>query len=79
MYLKIDSDLYNRICKATMFSYEKVGDFIQEDSILGMLDDLLDEIDHLKEEKENLERDIEDNYKPISASEMYDIDDRDFI
>ena len=57
---------------------ENIEGYITEDSLVSMLEDLVGEIERLEEEKEDLERDMRDNYKPISASEMYDIDDRYF-
>lgn len=57
---------------------ENIEGYITEDSLVSMLEDLVGEVERLEEEKEDLERDMRDNYKPISASEMYDIDDRYF-
>lgn len=57
---------------------ENIEGYITEDSLVSMLEDLVGEIERLEEEKEDLERDMRDNYKPIPASEMYDIDDRYF-
>lgn len=57
---------------------ENIEGYITEDSLVSMLEDLIGEVERLEEEKEDLERDMRDNYKPISASEMYDIDDRYF-
>lgn len=50
-----------------------------EEDLLDVVDDLITEYEKLEEKYQNLEQDLEDNYKPISASEMYDIDDKDFI
>lgn len=50
-----------------------------EEDLLDVVDDLITEYENLEEKYKNLEQDLEDNYKPISASEMYDIDDKDFI
>ncbi len=79
MYLKIDEDLYKRITDITCTNYEKTGDFIPANSIVPMLKDLLVEIDHQKEKYEDLERNLEDNYRPIPVSEQVGISDRDFI
>ena len=57
---------------------KKGGDYSWS-SLIDLYSDLYDEYEHLKEELENLKQDLEDNYKPIFASEMYDIDDKDFI
>lgn len=50
-----------------------------KEDLLDVVDDLITEYEKLEEKYQNLEQDLEDNYKPISASEMYDIDDKDFI
>ncbi|MBP3920802.1 MAG: hypothetical protein J6D28_04480 [Bacilli bacterium] len=79
MYLKIDEDLYKKISNITCTDYEKKGDFMPADSIIPMLEDLLVEIDHQKEKYEDLERDLEDNHRPISVSEQVGISDKDFM
>ena len=53
-------------------------DLISIDELLGLTEDLIGEVDSLEEQLEDLKQDLHDNYKPISASEMYDIDDRYF-
>lgn len=57
----------------------KKGEYYSWSSLIDLYSDLYDEYEHLKEELEDLKQDLEDNYKPISASEMYDIDDEDFM
>lgn len=47
--------------------------------ILNRLEDVCLDNEVLEEELEDLKRDIEDNYKPISVSEQVGIDYRDFI
>lgn len=69
MYLRIDEDLYKEISDITMTNYEKVGDFLPYDSIIPMFEDLLAEIHHLEEKYEDLENDLESNYKPLSRSD----------
>jgi len=61
------------------FDAENIDGYIDEDSIISMIEDLIGEIDRLEEEKQDIENYYKDNYKPISASEMYGISDRDFI
>lgn len=78
MYIKIDSDLYKKIQAITMTDYDAIGDFIPSESIIPMLEDLLCEIDRLEEKYEDLERNLQDNYRQITPAEMYDISDRDF-
>jgi hypothetical protein len=73
MYLKINEDLYNKIQKITMTNYEAEGEYIPVDSIEPMLEDLLYEISGLEEKIQDMERDIEDNFRPVSLKEQYGI------
>lgn len=57
----------------------KEKDIYSWEEIISIIEDLECEL-HTKEEKiEELENDLESNYKKISLSEQYDISDRDFI
>lgn len=54
-------------------------DIYSWEEIISIIEDLECEL-HTKEEKiEELENDLESNYKKVSLSEQYDISDRDFI
>lgn len=79
MYLRIDDELYKKIQNITGFDYERIGDFIPAENIECIIKDLLAEINYLEEKYENLEQDIEDNYKRRTPEEDYGIDDRDFM
>lgn len=79
MYLKFDEDLYNKIVAITTTDYEKYGEFVPSENIMPMIEDLIYEIEHLKEEQEDFERNVEDNYRQITASEQAGISDREFI
>lgn len=46
-------------------------DFITLEDLLEDHQDLISEVDHLKEQINDLEQDIEDNYKPVSKAEQY--------
>jgi len=78
MYIKLNEDLYNKIKNITFTDYEALGDFIPSESIEPMLEDLLLEIDRLQEKYEDLERDLQDNYRAITPAEMYGVSDKDF-
>lgn len=70
----IDRDIYNKVCAITMTGYEPLIEtdkkvLLSVDSIMSMLQELMWEIDSQKEKVEDLEQDIEDNYKPIPKSE----------
>lgn len=79
MYIKLNEDLYNKIKNITFTDYEALGDFILSESIEPMLEDLLLEIDRLQEKYNDLEQNINDNYRAITPAEMYGITDKDFI
>ena len=78
MYIKLNEDLYNKIKNITFTDYEAIGDFIPSESIESMLEDLLLEIDRLQEKYEDLEQDLQENYRAITPAEMYGITDKDF-
>lgn len=79
MYLKIEEELKTKIEKITGIDYDFKGEYLPCESITSIFEDLISEIDRLEEKYNDLEKDIEDNYKRISDSELYDISDRDFI
>ena len=54
-------------------------DLISIDDLIGCIEDLDSEVERLKEKYEDLEQDLEDNYRPIPVSEQVGISDRDFI
>ena len=55
--------------------------YIEEDSILSMLDDLMTEVHKKEEELEDLKQEIEDNYelKKIDPYEEYGVSKYDFF
>ena len=75
--MDISYDLKKKIEK--IIGYTITPMTMTEEDLLDVVDDLITEYEKLEEKYQNLEQDLEDNYKPISASEMYDIDDKDFI
>lgn len=81
MYLRMEWELYEKICNITGSSYGAIGEFLPPDGILSMLDDLLFEIDTKNEQLEDVKNDIEENYvlKKNNPYEEYGISERDFI
>lgn len=82
MYYKLDNDeleKINRVSKITCDDYELLGNFIPVEKMVSVIEDLLIEIDRLEEERKDREQEIEDNYKPLTPAELYDVSDRDFI
>lgn len=78
MFLKIDDDLKEKIEKITGTDYDFKGNFLPSESITSIIEDLICEIHVLEEKYEDLEKDLEDNYKPYTKEEMYGVSDRDF-
>ena len=54
-------------------------DIYSWEEIISIIEDMENDIIRLKEEKNDLESDIEYNYKPIPKHEQYDIYDNMFI
>ena len=54
-------------------------DLISIDDMLNVIEDLNSEVENWEMKYNELERDIEDNYRPISKAEQYEVSDRDFI
>ena len=74
----IDKELYNTASRITMTDYEEFiynpgarYGYISEYTAQSIISDLIHEIDILNEKIEDLEQDIQDNYKPITKEEMY--------
>lgn len=53
--------------------------YIEVEELLGIIEELDYELDHAKEELEDLQNDLESNYKPISAWEQSGMSYHDFI
>lgn len=76
MRISVDNyDVFERVQNITKVDYEiiwkdaeNIDGYIDEDGILAMIEDLICEIDRLKEEAEDREQDIQDNYihRPMS-------------
>ena len=87
--MKVDESNFetlDRASKITLTNYnikwfdaENIDGYIDPDNVITMIDDLIYEIDYLKEKIEDIKQDMRDNYRPIPYSEMVGISDRDFI
>lgn len=51
-------------------------DLVSVDDLISCIEGLDSEIESQKEEYEQLEKNIKENYRPISLEEQYNIDDR---
>lgn len=84
MYIRIDDlgeELYKKVKEITFTNYAIDEDrtLISIENLIGMIEDLVYSYEHKQEELEDLENDIEDNYRPIPQAEQYCINDDDFI
>lgn len=83
MYIKLENDALktiNRASDITCTDYELLGNFIPVESMMCIVEDLLLEIDHLKECIEDMEQDIENNYelKNFDPYDEYGVSRNDF-
>lgn len=81
MYYKLNEDELERMFRAskiTMTDYELIGNFAPVENLMAAIEDLLIELDKAEERIEQIERDRDENYKPISYGEQIDYRERDF-
>lgn len=81
MYYKLnekEKEIMQKVTDWTFTDYELEGNFIKVNNLISAIEDLLIECDHQAECYEDLKRDLEDNYRPISQAEQYDVNDRNF-
>lgn len=74
MYIKLDNYDFEKVKKAsdiTCTDYNIVGNMIPAENLISVIVDLLDEIDRLEEKYEDLENDLESNYRPLNNREIY--------
>ena len=82
MYYKLDEKDKEILKKAGDWTFEDYGiegDFIKVDNLIACIESLVHELNNQLELYDDLQRDMEDNYRPISKAEQYDIHDSDFI
>lgn len=58
------------------FDAENIDGYIESESLISMLEDLLGELEKEKEKYEDLKNDLESNYRPISIAEQVEYDER---
>ena len=69
MLLKIE-EITGYAYDVTKMRNEKDMYLVTDESIIGMIEDLIVEIDDCKEKYKKLEEDVRDNYKPIPMQEL---------
>ena len=75
--MDIDYNLKNDLEEIVGYKIEPMT--LQEDDVIGLLEDLIGKYRALEEELENTKQDLEDNYRPIPVAEQVGISDRDFM
>lgn len=74
IYTSIDTKLYERIENLTGASYEGIKReddvLVSTDNLIGMLESLAIEVDIRQEQVDDLKQDLQDNYRPLTPSEM---------
>ena len=77
--INFDKEKMHKIEDITNTLYYYENGFTSVDTLLFIIEDLLDETIKLNEKIEHLENDLNDNYRPISVAEQIGVSDRDFI
>lgn len=75
---KKELNLINKIQKITYTDYDLKGNFIPIESYMSIIEDLMNEIESLDEKYKQLERELEENYRPIPYGELVGVRDSDF-
>lgn len=74
MYIELDKELFNKIENKVGYTYEKKEleseILIDKNAVLGMLEDLLNELDVKEEKIEDLEKTIREDYRPLNPTEL---------
>ena len=81
MYYKLNDDELEKMFKAseiTLTDYELIGNFAPVERLINVIEDLLIELDKAEEKIKEIERDRDENYKPISYAEQVGYNERDF-
>ena len=79
MYYRLDSDefkMLQQVEEKTCTDYDIMGNFIPVESLVSAVENLLLELKNLEESYDDLQKDLEENYKPIPVD--LGISDRDF-
>lgn len=75
MYYKYLDDehleIIKKIQEITMHDYELKGNFIPQNSLWDIVEDLLCELDNKEEKLENYKQYVADNYKQLNDEEIY--------
>ena len=66
--MKLTEELAKKIYEITNTDYSEQ---LQDYEIIDLIEELVNEIDKLEQEKKDIEQDRDDNYKPLSYKELW--------
>ena len=66
--MKLTEELAKKVYEITSTDY---SDQLQDFEIIDLIEELVNEIDKLEQEKKDIEQDRDDNYKPLSYKELW--------
>ena len=72
VWVDIDNDILKKVQEATITDYEGVDGKVTVESLKGMIEDLLIELEHKEDEIKGIVEDRESNYRLLTAHELYD-------
>ena len=72
VWVDIDNDILKKVQETTITDYEAVDGKVTVESLKGMVEDLLIELENKDDEIRDIIEDRESNYRPLTAHEMYD-------
>lgn len=72
VWVDIDEDILKKVQEATITDYEGVDGKVTVESLKGMVEDLLIELENKNDEIKDILEDRDSNYKPLTAHELYD-------
>ena len=66
--MKLTEELEKKVYEITNTDYSEQ---LQDYEIIDLIEELVNEIDKLEQEKKDIEQDRDDNYKPLSYKELW--------
>ena len=72
VWVDIDDDILKKVQDATITDYEAVDGKVTVESLKGMVEDLIIELENKDDEIKDIIEDRDSNYRSLTAHEMYD-------
>lgn len=72
VWVDIDEDILKKVEEATVTDYEAVGGKVTVESLKGMVEDLLIELESKDDKIKDIIEDRESNYRSLTNAELYD-------